>query len=143
MQLPGPRTQLAKCVWLPRIIAKARALARGELPPAYQMPFCHQLGVDGQFLSHFGLTREDIVRAAEGSDEEVASWFSSRPGAAERIRAWNHLAVNLGRPGFPMAERLPTALSTTYKNVDPTTVSSVFEILEADEGILTPRTASA
>jgi hypothetical protein len=83
MRLPPPRAQFANCIWLPRILAKARGLAANTLP--------------------------------------------------SRISEWNHVAVNLGRPGFPLADRLPIALATAYKHIDPIGKTTVFEVLEADE----------
>lgn len=134
MKLPPPLATLAGCVWLPRIIAKARALRRGELPPDYAARFCHPSGVDGQFLGHFQLSRDDILAAAALTDERVADWFLGRaPDAAERIRAWNELAPNLGRAGFPMAERFPVALATTYRHLAGRGLTTVFEVLAADE----------
>lgn len=132
MKIPGPRETLADCVWLPRILAKARLLKSGELPKDYVGRFCHSGGVDGQFLSYFGLTREDVVRVAELPDPEVVTWFQTRY-SRERIEEWNRIAVNLGRPGFPLAQRLPVALATIYKHIDPKGMSTVFEVLEADE----------
>lgn len=132
MKLPGPRQQLAGCVWLPRILAKARLSKQGALPPDYAARFCHPTGVDGHFLSHFSLTREDILAAAELPESEVLAWLSSR-ARAEHIQEWNRIAVNLGRPGFPMAERLPIALATAYKHIDSRGMTTVFEVLEADE----------
>ncbi len=132
MKIPGPRETLAGCLWLPRILAKARQLQSGELPPDYAARFCHPGGVDAQFLVHFGLTRGDIVQLAAQPDAEVIIWFQSRY-KAEQIERWNHIAVNLGRPGFPLAERLPVALATSYKHVDPRGITTVFEVLEADE----------
>jgi hypothetical protein len=55
MKLPSPMEKLAGCVWLPRIIAKARLLKRGELAPDYVPRFCHPTGIDGQFISFFML----------------------------------------------------------------------------------------
>ncbi len=131
---PSPHAQLAGCVWLPRIIAKARLLAANQLPAEYVPRFGHPGGTDGQFLSYFSLTREDIVRIAPASDEEVAAWFKSLPSThGDRIAGWNHLAVNLGRPGFPMAERLPVALTTTYQHLAHLNPSTIFALLEADE----------
>jgi len=131
-KLPGPRKELAGCVWLPRILGKARHWHAGSLPADYAMVFCHPKGVDGLFLAHFGLSREHILAAATLSEADAGAWFSSRCSPAQ-IAAWNLMAVNLGRPGFPMAERLPVALSTTYKNVNPKGLTTVFEVLEADE----------
>ena len=132
MKLPEPRESLAGCVWLPRILAKARRLQAGTLPPDYANRFCHPGGVDGQFLSYFGLTREEIVKPAVLTDVEVAAWFLSRY-RPEFIQEWNRIAVNLGRPGFPLAERLPVALATSYQHVNPEGVTTIFEVLAADE----------
>jgi hypothetical protein len=102
MELPPPKSQLAGCMWLPRIIGKARLIATGRLPPDYEARFGHPSGVDGQFLSFFRLSREDVVRAAAWPDEEISHWFTSREaGRTEKIQEWNQLALNLGRPGFP------------------------------------------
>jgi hypothetical protein len=83
-------------------------------------------------MSHFGLSRDDVLSAAELPDSEVAAWFLSR-GGPERIQEWNRIALNLGWPGFPMAECLPVALAATYKNVAGRGLTTVFEVLEADE----------
>lgn len=130
--IPSPRDRLAGCIWLPRILAKARLLKAGRLAPEYDARFCHPSGVDGHFLSHFGLSREEIVGWAELPEAEVTHSFLSRT-SPERIEQWNQVAVNLGRPGFPMAERLPVAMATTYKHLDPRGITTVFEALEADE----------
>jgi hypothetical protein len=132
MKLPRPAEQMAGCVWLPRILAKARLSQSGTLPPDYAANFCHPKGVDGQFLSHFGLSRADVLAAAALTDQKAAEWFLSRI-SAERVEQWNQIALNLGRPGYPMAERFPVALATTYKHVDSRGLTTVFEVLEADE----------
>lgn len=134
MRLPSPRERLASCVWLPRILAKARLLQRNELPPEYAARFGHPTGVDGQFLAHFNLGREDLLEVASLSDEAVVAWFSARPvGKAEQIEAWNEIALNLGRPGYPMADRLAVAKTTTYRYLNTEGMTTVFEVLEADE----------
>ncbi len=132
MKLPQPRESLAGCVWFPRILAKARCLEAGTLPPDYETRFCHAGGVDGQFLAYFGLSRADIVQAARLTDAEAVAWFLSRH-PSENIQEWNRIAINLGRSGFPLAERLPVALATSYRNVNPHGITTVFEVLEADE----------
>jgi hypothetical protein len=122
-------------MWLPRIIAKARLIESGALPAEYAARFCHPTGVDAQFLRFFELQKEDIIRASRGTDEQVVSWFGNLTAARPTlISQWNDLAPNLGRPGFPMAERLPIALATTYNHLDPSQFGSVFEVIEADEG---------
>ena len=126
-------------MWLPRIIAKARLLESDALPVEYADRFCHPTGVDAQFLRFFELKQEDVNQASRGTDEQVASWFGSlTTGRPSLISQWNELAQTLGRPGFPMAERLPVALATTYKHLEPSKFSSVFEVIEADEGETTP-----
>jgi hypothetical protein len=132
MKLPYPNERLAGCVWLPRILEKARLFRAGGLEADYAARFCHPQGVDGFFIAHFGLSREDILSAAALSDARAEEWFLNRT-TPDQIERWNLTALNLGRPGFPMAERLQIALSTTYKNVKDRGLTTVFEILEADE----------
>ncbi|WP_338284998.1 DUF5069 domain-containing protein [Luteolibacter sp. LG18] len=132
MKLPSPYDTLAGCLWLPRILAKARLFRSGGLPAEYEPRFCHPVGVDGEFLKAFGLTKDEIVSAAAGTDEEAAAWFGGRL-AMERIEAWNHVARNLGRPGFPLEERLPIGKATVYAHLDTTGIETVFEVLVLDE----------
>jgi hypothetical protein len=133
MKLPRPIDRLADCVWLPRIIEKARLLQAAALPEEYAARFCHVSGVDGQFMAFFDLKREELLTVSRRSDEEVAEWFLSSADRKSRIPEWNRIGVNLGRPGFPMAERLPVALSTTYKHLAEQKLETVFQMLEADE----------
>jgi hypothetical protein len=84
MKLPGPNEKLAGCVWLPRILAKARFFQGGGLPPDYAANFCNPQRIDGLFLAHFGLSREDILAAAALPDNRAGEWFQSRC-SAERI----------------------------------------------------------
>lgn len=132
MNFPSPREKLAGCCWLPRLLAKARLLQNGRLAPEYAARFCHPTGVDGQFLIYFLLTHEEIMAMAALPDSEAASWFHSRY-TSERIHEWNRIAVNIGRPGYPLAERFPVALATTYKHIDSRGMTTIFEVLEADE----------
>jgi hypothetical protein len=136
MVIPAPRERLADCVWLPRIIAKARLQQAGKLPPEYMARFGAPSSVDEVFLSHLGITKEEIVVASGRSDDEVAAWFLRLPRATpERILAWNHIAANLGKPGFPLEARFPIGLATTYAHIAHLKPESVFAMLEADEGI--------
>jgi hypothetical protein len=132
MKLPSPREKLAGCVWLPRILAKARLFQAGRLPQDYAANLCSPGKTDSFFMAHFELSREDVLAAAAWPDEKVSEWFSSR-NSAERIEQWNKTAVNLGRTGYPLAERLPVALATVYKNVAHLKPATIFEVLEADE----------
>lgn len=121
-------------MWLPRILQKGRQICDASLPPEYAERFCHPTGVDNQFLTFFSLTKDDILDAAKLSHGEASQWFA-RQASPVKIAEWNRLAENLGRPGFPMAERLPVALSTTYRHLDASKITSVFDALEADDKI--------
>lgn len=134
--LPLPRARLADCCWLPRLIAKARQLESGELPAEYAARFCDRDSVDAHFLETLGLRREDLLQAVRQHPDEAGmeAWFRAQPGIdAERIARWNTLAENLGRPGFPMAERFADVLPTMYRHLDPAKVQTIFDLLEADE----------
>jgi hypothetical protein len=133
-KIPAPKDELAGCIWLARIVAKARLLEKGELPPGYAERFGHPGGVDGQFLNYFKLNSDDIVAAAQKSDEAVGVWFCGRPeGSQASIEKWNEIAVNMGRPGYPMSERFQVAKETAYKHVYVNGMTTVFELLEADD----------
>jgi hypothetical protein len=133
MTLPRPTEKLVDCMWLPRILAKARLFAASELDEEYASRFCHVSGVDGQFIAFFDLTRENLLAVSSRSDEEAGDWFCSSSLRESKIPEWNQIAVNLGRQGFPMAERLPVALSTTYGHLADRNLETVFQVLEADE----------
>jgi hypothetical protein len=133
VKLPPPEARLAGCGFLPRIIAKARGLKAGLLPREFAERFGAPDGLDGQFLGFFGLTAQQISEAAELSDTAVEQWFSGIPGVGQRIPEWNHITLNLGRLGFPMAERLPIALSTKYRHLAGRGIETIFDMLNADE----------
>jgi hypothetical protein len=127
---------MAGCIWLARIIAKARMIESGELPQEYAVRFCGAGGVDSNFIDFFALTREDIVAAARLPDTELEAWFLARPQSnAAKVAEWNAEAVLIGRPGHRMAERFPVARETTYKHIDSSGMTTVFELIEADEAL--------
>jgi hypothetical protein len=134
--LPLPRAQLADCVWLPRMAAKIRGIARGALPAEYVARFCDRDSVDEHFLRFFGISKEEMIDAVNrlDSDDGIARWFRARPGMdGARIAQWNEFAEDLGKPGFPMATRFLEVRPTTYAHLDPASVHSIFDLLEADE----------
>ena len=134
--LPTPRAKLAGCVWLPRIVSKARFTEIGRLPPENAARFCHPEGVDGHFLRTFAMTREELMDAVRRhrSDSEISAWFRARPGVdLKHIARWNTLAENLGKPGYPMADRFVSSLATVFPNIDPLTVDSIFDLITLDE----------
>jgi hypothetical protein len=134
MLLPSPYDKLAGCIWLPRLLAKARLFKAGKLEPDYATRFCHPSGVDGQFMKFFGVSKEDLLAICDRNGPQIVDWLRLLPSAApSRIEEWNRVAVNLGKPGFPMAERLPIALATSYKHLAGLKLETVFEVLVADE----------
>jgi hypothetical protein len=54
VNLPLPRAKLAGCMWLARIVTKARLYKAHSLPAEYAERFCHPTGVDNQFLQFLG-----------------------------------------------------------------------------------------
>ena len=140
MILPSPRKRMASSVWLPRLLAKARLLQADMLPDDYMLRFCAATGVDGHFLRYFGITREDILAIAPHTNTKVIAWFKSLPAARlSRIKKWNTLAENLGRPGHPMADRLEYAKTHVYTDVDTSEVETIFDMIELDEGIVSEK----
>jgi len=139
--LRRPTAKLADCVWLPRFIDKARHHLAGTLDPDFVRPFCHPLATDGVFLGHFELTKEeilDVIARSNGDDAVVVEWFRQRPHyGAEKVAAWNELAPNIGKPGFPMHRGFTWMLRQLYGGVPPDPrVNSAFTAIAFDEGYL-------
>ena len=136
--LPSPRARLVDCLWLPRFLAKARQLQTGQLSADYAARFCAPDSVDDHFLSHFALTKQAALDAARLHPDEAGfgAWFLTQPTVdATRIAQWNALAENLGRLGFPMAERCAAVRPTMYGHLDAEQgrLETIFDLLEADE----------
>ncbi len=132
--LPSPRERLADCMWLPRFLAKARQMQAGELPPDYAARFCAPDSVDHYFLAHFALSKDDALDAVRLHPEaaDFGAWFQRLPTAKpEHVAQWNALAEQLGRPGFPMAERFNQIRPTLYARLE--NVETIFDLIEGDE----------
>jgi hypothetical protein len=139
MNLRRPNEMLGGCMWLPRFIDKARHHLAGTLAVDFQRAFCSPLGIDGVFFSHFKLTKEEVIAAVEreGSDEAVAEWFLRRPDSSEeRVAAWNALAPNIGKPGFPAHRTFAWGLKNIYIGCTDPRVDSGFTAIAWDEGFL-------
>ena len=139
MKLRRPQDTLAGCMWLPRFIDKARHHVGGTLAPDFERPFCSPMATDGVFFAHFKLTKDEILAAIEreGSDEAIARWFLQRPDSGEeRIRAWNELAPNIGKPGFPAHRTFLWGLKNLYVGCSDPRVDSAFTAIAWDEGFL-------
>ena len=78
----SPFEKLTGCYHLARFTNKIRLHLAGELPADYQLPLFHPRGVDGFFMSHFGLSQEELVAAVKSStnDAELVAWFEPRIG---------------------------------------------------------------
>jgi hypothetical protein len=80
-KLPSKSAQLGGIEWLPRIIEKAQAKLRGEMPP--ELMYC--CGGDRAFLSEQGIHPADFLREvwAAGDDHQRILEFV-RQSAADR-----------------------------------------------------------
>jgi hypothetical protein len=79
--LPGKEEKLGAIEWLPRIIEKAKAKLRGEMPP--ELMYC--CGGDRAFLREHGIHPADFLRevwAAGDDDERILDFV--RKSAADR-----------------------------------------------------------
>ena len=139
MHLRRPTDRLGSCVWLPRFIDKARHHLAGTLAEDYQRAFCSPLGIDGVFLTHFDLTKEEIIDAIrrERTDEAIAAWFVARPECnAEKIQEWNDLAPHIGEPGFPGERTFRWGMRHIYAGCTDPRVTNGFAAIAWDEGYL-------
>jgi hypothetical protein len=141
MKLRRPTHKLAGCVWLPRFVDKVRHHLAGTLEPDFVRPFCHPLATDGAFLSHFAFEKDEIiqvVRASNSEDAPVERWFLSYPQySADRVAAWNQLAPNIGKEGFPMRRGFLWVMQQYYGGIPPDPrVDSAFTAIAFDEGYL-------
>ncbi len=132
-----PMEMLAGCVWLARLVDKARLQKAGNLPMDYAQFLGHPRGVDGRFLRHFGLDRDEtIVSLGNANDDQTAAdWLLRQDGVSESaILSWNEIAVNLGRPGFPGEADLPLVIRRFIGNrPGSNAIGSFFEAIEFDE----------
>ncbi len=139
LNIRSPFEKLAGCYHLARLTDKIRLHFAGELPADYQLPLFHQRGVDGFFMNHFGLSKEELLAtvSASNNDAEVAAWFATRIGNDDkRKNDWNELSVNLGKPGHPMHETLEWAKKKYNSQCNDPSIDSVFLTIEWDEGRL-------
>ncbi len=141
MKLRRPTAMLAGCVWLPRFIDKTRHHLAGQLDQDFMLPFCHPMATDGVFFSHFEIEKEEIIRViaeSKGRDEFVVDWFEHRAQyTPEKVRAWNELAPNIGKEGYPMRRGFLWALKQYYGGAAPDPrVDSAFTAIAHDEGYL-------
>ncbi|RME72083.1 MAG: DUF5069 domain-containing protein, partial [Verrucomicrobia bacterium] len=75
--LPGKKEAINGIEWLPRIMPKARAKLRGELPPS--LMYC--CGGDRNFLKTHDIHPAEFLRAVwayEDNDEKLVAWVEAR-----------------------------------------------------------------
>ncbi len=76
--LPSKEARLGDFVWLPRIIAKARAKLRGELP----QDIMYGCGADRSFLRRVGIDPAEflgVVWSAGDDDHKILDYISLKP----------------------------------------------------------------
>ncbi|MGZ5003646.1 MAG: DUF5069 domain-containing protein, partial [Chthoniobacterales bacterium] len=76
-KLPAKDAQLAGIVWLPRLIEKAKARLRGELPN--ELMYC--CGGDRRFFRTHDLHPADFLRyvwAAKGNEEKILAYVKGK-----------------------------------------------------------------
>lgn len=78
------------------------------------------------------------VGEAKGCDKTVAEWFEGRPQfTPDKVAAWNELAPNIGKEGFPVRRGFLWVLKTYYGGSPPDPrVDSAFTAIAYDEGFL-------
>lgn len=136
MKLRLPLEQLAGCCWLPRFIDKARAARGGTLPWIYRRGFTSAIGIDGDFLRHFGIPGSAFVGAVRASadDAGIAAWFLAQPGVSSgAISDWNAKAPLLGRKGHPKHLFFVLAKPFIYSRRARAGTQSFFELIAQDE----------
>ncbi|RME70751.1 MAG: DUF5069 domain-containing protein [Verrucomicrobia bacterium] len=80
--LPGKEEAINGIVWLPRIMPKARAKLRGELPPS--LMYC--CGGDRNFFKTHDIHPAEFLRAVwayEQDDEKLVAWVEARSRATK------------------------------------------------------------
>ena len=78
-ELPARKAAVDGMEWLPRILAKARAKLRGELPP----DLMYGCGGDRKFLRGRGIHPAEFLRKVReaADDREVVEWVAARSAA--------------------------------------------------------------
>src|SRR2546430_1286770 len=129
IKLRRPTDKIGGCVWLPRFIDKCRLYQAASLPADYKLSFCNPQGIDGVFLSHFSLAKEEFLRVVSETDGDpgVAAWLEVQgmltPG---RVTAWNELAPTIGQPGQPGEKGFAWARRHFYASCTDPRVNSAF-----------------
>lgn len=108
----------------------------GKLPLPYRVAFGSPTGVDGYFLTHFGLVRRDFIRAVRSTvdDAALADWFLAQPTVTSHaIRSWNEFAPKLGAKGHPARFVFQIVKPFLYAKPRARRAATIFEAIAEDE----------
>ncbi len=82
-ELPSKDAEIKGIAWLPRLIAKAEAKLRGEMPPELM----YGCGGDRRFFKAHNLDPAEFlqkVRSAQGNEAEVVDWVQAQSSVAKQ-----------------------------------------------------------
>ena len=143
--VPGLRSCYAKVgrlVYFGRMLDKIRLHAAGKLPPDYveNLGEANPRVFDARCCRFVGVRYTDLVaRVAQGgTDEEIFAWAQQQgtPRSDEECEIWNSYMSKLGWRDA-VAERV--RIRVEESGIDPASVQTMFDYLEADEGRPTGR----
>lgn len=130
----SPGAKVGGLAYFGRMLDKARAHQRGELPEEY-VPNLGK-GFDGRCIRFLHLDYDDFARRANegGSDEEVLQWAyqTGRQPAEEEIEVWNEFMRKCG-----WNDDISPTLERRKKQSgfeDRQEITTMFQYIDADEG---------
>jgi len=138
INIRSPLEKMAGCYYLARLTDKIRLELVSQLSEDYRPYLFHRHGADTQFMNYFGLAKEELVEAVKATnndDASMAAWFVQKTAVDEQKRnAWNELAINLGKQGYPMTKTLIWAKQNLLPHCTDPNIDTVFKAIEWDEG---------
>lgn len=144
--LRSPSDKVGGLVYFGRMIDKIRLAAAGSLPPEWEAKrgdaikgtfdwrCCRFLGI------RYAALEDEVLRGERKTDEELLAWAtaSGRRPDEEEIEVWNGFMTKRGwrDAGTPFLQQRLSELG-----LPPGTVETMFEIIDIDEGRLSPPSA--
>jgi hypothetical protein len=132
--LPSPAAKIEGIVYFPRMLAKIRTHARGELPRDYQPNLGK--GFDESCVKFLNLSYQELVERVKqgGSDEEILEWclVNGRRPSPYEIFAWNEFMRKRG-----WNDQLTETLIRRKREggmSDRDEIQTMFDFIDADEG---------
>lgn len=135
--LPSPHDQVGGIVYFPRMLAKIRLHAKGELPHDYVDFIGDKQGMfDWRCILFLGIGYAAVVERtlAGGSDEEILEWAfqnGKRPTEQE-IEVWNGFMTKRGWKDAA-SDRLRVRCEEAGFGPE-SGIETMFEFIDADEG---------